>query len=104
MEYGVGGTCMGPASDPLAVVDSDLRVRGVDGLRIVDASVLPTLVSGQLNATVTAIAERAASLISSAPVGSTGVGEGACDDGESAEESSGVRLRRQVTTSGYRPL
>ena len=56
------GSCrMG--SDELAVVDSCLRVRGVSGLRIADASVMPTLVSGQLNAAVTAIAERAASLI-----------------------------------------
>ena len=53
-------------SDELAVVDACLRVRGVRGLRIADASVMPTLVSGQLNAAVTAIAERAASLIAKA--------------------------------------
>ena len=58
------GSCrMGSKADDEAVVDAELRVRGVDGLRIADASVLPTLVSGQLNAIVTAVAERAACLI-----------------------------------------
>lgn len=56
------GTCrMG--SDPLAVVDSHLRVRGVEGLRVADASVMPTIISANTNATVLAIAERAATLI-----------------------------------------
>jgi len=58
------GTCrIGPASDPMAVVDAQLRVHGVEGLRVVDASVFPDLVGGNINATVVMIAERASDLI-----------------------------------------
>ena len=46
----VGTARMGAASDPAAVVDSHLRVRGVDGLRVVDASVMPTIISGNTTA------------------------------------------------------
>ena len=54
-------TCkMGPASDPLAVVGPDLRVHGIDGLRIADASVMPAVVSANTNATCIMIGDRAA--------------------------------------------
>lgn len=59
------GTCkMGRSSnDPTAVVDPQLRVLGVDGLRVVDGSVMPEIVSGNINAAVVMIAERAVDII-----------------------------------------
>jgi len=56
----VGTTKMGRADDPMAVVDSHLRVRGVAGLRVVDAGVMPTITSGNTNSPILMIAEKAA--------------------------------------------
>jgi choline dehydrogenase len=59
----VGSCRMG--TDDMAVVDIELRVRGIDGLRVADASVMPSIVSANTNATVYGIAERAADLVTS---------------------------------------
>ena len=59
----VGTAKMGPANDPTAVVDAQLRVHGVRGLRVVDASVMPTITSGNTNSPTLMIAERAAEWI-----------------------------------------
>jgi choline dehydrogenase len=56
----VGTLKMGPQSDPLAPVDHRFRVRGVEGLRVIDASVMPFITSGNTNSPTLMIAERGA--------------------------------------------
>jgi choline dehydrogenase-like flavoprotein len=60
----ISGTCMmGPVSDAMAVVDQYGKVHGLEGLRVVDASIMPTLVRAPINPTVLMIGERMAALI-----------------------------------------
>ena len=62
----VGSARMGPAADPAAVVDAQLRVHGIDGLRVIDASIMPTITSGNTNAPTLMIAELGARLVADA--------------------------------------
>ena len=62
-----GSAPMGPDGDPAAVLDSTLRVRGVEGLRVIDCSIMPTIVSGNTNAPAMAIGSKAAELIGRRP-------------------------------------
>ena len=63
-QYHPVGTCkMGPDSDPMAVVDAQLRVKGIASLRVADASIMPTLIGGNTNAPSIMIGEKCADLI-----------------------------------------
>jgi len=63
-QFHTAGTCkMGPASDPMAVVDQYCRVRGLEGLRVVDTSVMPDVIRANTNCTTIMIAERVADMV-----------------------------------------
>jgi len=62
--YHQSGTCkMGPKSDPMAVVDSRLRVYGVKGVRVADVSICPNVISGHTMAPAIMIGEKAAAMV-----------------------------------------
>ena len=62
------GTCrMGPLSDPTAVVDDQLRVHGIEGLRVIDASIMPLMLSANLNAATMMIADKASDMLRGRP-------------------------------------
>jgi choline dehydrogenase len=62
---------MGADDDPLAVLDEQCRVRGIDALRVVDSSIFPTIPNGNLNAPTIMVAERAADMILGKPLQSS---------------------------------
>jgi choline dehydrogenase len=64
----VGSAKMGAVDDPTAVVDNELRVHGIESLRIADASIFPLLPSGNTHAPTVAVAERVADLILGNPM------------------------------------
>lgn len=63
----IGTARMGRPEDPLAVVGTDLKVRGVDGLRVVDASVMPSIISGNTNSITLVVADKAVEFITGSP-------------------------------------
>jgi len=63
----IGTARMGPASDPGSVVDGQLRVKGIENLRVVDASIMPTMPSANTNAATLMIAEKASDMILGRP-------------------------------------
>jgi 4-pyridoxate dehydrogenase len=63
VHHPVGSCKMALADDPLGVVDPELRVRGVTGLRIIDASIIPSIVSGPTNGPTIAVAEKGADIV-----------------------------------------
>ena len=68
LNHPIGTAKMGPAGDPLAVVDAQLKVYGTEDLRVVDASVMPDLIGGATNGPVVMIAEKAADMILGRPL------------------------------------
>jgi choline dehydrogenase len=58
---------MGADDDPQAVLDAECRVRGIDGLRVVDSSIFPTITNGNLNAPTIMVAEKAADILRGRP-------------------------------------
>jgi choline dehydrogenase len=68
-QYHPAGTCkMGPDSDAMAVVDAQLRVKGVQGLRVADASIFPTLITGNTNAPAIMVGEKVSELLRQEPM------------------------------------
>jgi choline dehydrogenase len=62
-DHPVGSCRMGVEDDPMTVVTPDLRVKGVEGLRVMDASIMPIIISANTNATVMAVADKGVDLM-----------------------------------------
>lgn len=100
------GSCkMGPSSDRMAVVNPKLQVYGIDGLRVMDASVMPAVVSGNTHATVVMIAERGVDFIKqrwSAPQSNVLESRSGFAGGSTAQSNSGRPTRKQSDTSTFK--
>ncbi len=95
------GTCrMGRDDDPLAVVDTECRVRGISGLRVIDASVMPTITRANTNLTVIMIAEKMAATMRGPPVTIAVLAEQGCIPKLTAHK---VRTSRGGAAGGIRP-
>ncbi|KAI9582207.1 hypothetical protein GQX74_015330 [Glossina fuscipes] len=103
--YHMSGTVkMGPPSDPWAVVDSQLRVYGVPGLRVIDASIMPTITNGNIHAPVVMIAEKGADMIKELWLDATQYRAKRSGDDESEAcnitEASTITMERDSHTKG----
>jgi choline dehydrogenase len=95
--YHVMGTArMGPASDPAAVVDDELRVRGIAGLRVADASIMPNMPSANICAATMMIAEKASDMIRGRPAPTPEVVSAAVADAATARAAASERGKVSV--------
>lgn len=94
--YHLSGTAkMGPSSDPMAVLDPQLRVHGIQGLRVIDASMMPTITNGNINAPVMMVAEKGADMIKEAWLNTRNRRSIKC----SKLEQLGIRTKREALCS-----
>ena len=91
---------LGADDDPMAVLDSDCRVRGVEALRVVDSSIFPTITNGNLNAPTMMVAERAADLIRGRALPPEAVPVWVADDWRGTQRSVEGGDRREAAGSG----
>lgn len=97
------GTCkMGPQSDPMAVVDMKLKVHGIEGLRVVDGSIMPTVPSGNTAAPIIMIGERGAEFVLTRHQRSKSIPvDDKFDNSQATEDSSGNNASNEGSSPGW---